>query len=64
MLDGNGRIERNLNGISGKYSCHRKSDEVGKLLIDTANTFELFAVSTDFKPRGGIGKKRGKGTRV
>ena len=51
MGDFNGRIARQANGRVGKFCIHPRSDEGGKLLLQTMDQFDLNAVSTQFRPR-------------
>ena len=53
MGDMNGKLAREIEGYSGKYCMHPRSNAGGELMLDFMKMFSMRAVSTDFKPKKG-----------
>ena len=56
--DLNAKLKRGVEGLTGQYSMHYKSDSGGELVMQMMRDQHLFAASTDFRP----GKKPSLGS--
>jgi hypothetical protein len=56
--DLNAKPKRGVEGLSGQYSMHYKSDSGGELVMQMMRDQHLFTTSTDFRP----GKKPSLGS--